>query len=1208
MRTSITCLLFAFSLTISAQDIINFRSIGLGEGLSSNIVNTIVQDRQGFVWLGTEDGLNKYNASEFVIYESGDSVSISHNIILCLFEDSRGDLWVGTNHGLDRYNREKDNFDQPASYRGKTAKEIVEIDGEKLWVATHDDGTYIFDLNTWESSPVLQTAGMSVFAMGVSPLGDVVVGTRNRGLFLFDSKGEMIKQLVRDCEVLDILVSKEGIIYAATRQLGLLKYDAKGNRLAVPSSFESILGRSLAQDHNGRLWVGTEGDGVYIIGEQELHLMENNADRFSISNNSIRAICADKDGAIWLGTYLGGCSYYHPENSFFGHYRHDRNNPKSVSYDVVTAMEKGPDGYWIGTDGGGLNYFDGQTFQRYNEENDGLSGDIIVALTQSEQGLWVGTYQKGISLITNGKIISYKEDPRMPRTLTFNSVWSMEVAPDGNLWMGTNGGGLEIMDPATMTFRSYSVKDERQSIRNDYIWSVYRDSRDRMWVGSFKGIHLYHPSEDRFENIIQGEAPTARDQVISIAEDADGILWLGTYGGGLQKFDPDTRNFTSYGESDGLISELIQSTLVDRNSGMIWMSTNKGLSQFDPDTEKFLNYNVLNGLQSEVYNTNSCLQGPDGKILFGGNRGLTIFKPTTSKLSNLKPAVYLTRFDLNNKAVVGGQEGSVLAKAIQETDEITLKANENIFTIHFAALNYVSPSKTEFAYKMEGFDEDWNYSDNRNFAGYTNMDPGQYTFQVKATNHQGTWNEEARQLRIEILPPWWATWWFRGICLAALLSAALSFYKVRSRSIRHQRELLQRKVEEATEELNEQNSALLEQKENLTTSVVETQYVIHQALEDGNFQARMDVEGKEGDWKQLSESINQLFETVLQPILEVRHIADKIAMGDWTARYEKEARGDIQSLAENLNLALDNQVHLLRGLGSEIKTVESTSNEMYHTSKEMSVSSSEISDTISRISEGAGRQLDKVQSSSENMDSVLAASDRIEKQVSAIRETAETGVSTSDGGRRLLVQLDASIDKVLELSNEGHQSTGRLTKSSDEISSVIRFIKDIAAQTNLLALNAAIEAAQAGDAGRGFSVVAEEIRKLAEDSKTSAGHIEELIFTVQEETRRSAASMASIATSIGESDSQSKEVLASFAQIAELNNQTKAMSDEIFQSTARQKQDINAVVSALQSVVAVAHETAASTEQAAAAAVDSVIPAASSSAAAAACSVLAAVS
>ncbi|MGL1887771.1 MAG: methyl-accepting chemotaxis protein [Reichenbachiella sp.] len=1192
----ITCCLTSlfYQKTNAQNNSLKFQQISLKDGLSFNTINSITQDYKGLIWIGTEDGLNKYNGTKFVIYRNDPTNpnSIYSNTISAITQDSQDNLWVATNNGLSLYNRKLDRFDNISSTKGIIVTSIVEIDEQTLWIVGQQTNSttrlYVFNKESQLITSYQKTeiANKNHWVATKDSKGNIWLGSLGQGVVKIDPTNHSVLTSLGQMTIRSFHQDNQGRMWVGTQGDGLYCFDQNMNELAQYNSKNSQLFNdniwSLSQDQSGNIWIGTDGNGLFVLTSegQFTNYQKNSMKKGSLSSNVVRAMFKDSDNDLWLGTYLGGINYHNKRNNLFEHYNHNSCDDNSLSNDVVLSFSEDRQGdIWVGTDGGGLNLLQNGKFTTYDTDNSALTGNVVLEVFQDDDDeLWIGTYANGVSNYKGEKFTSYTTETG----LSNNSVWAIIQEPNtNNIWFGTNGEGIDILDKSTGTITnlSHSASDPT-SLSSNSIRSMFKDSKNNLWVGTYAGINKYLPASNSFESYQHNKDDdnTDTDLILSIAEDNQGMFWLGTYGGGILKFDPKTAEFTQYNQTQGLPSGIVFGTIADDN-GIIWLSTSNGLGKFDPKTEQCINYGESDGLQGNTFSVGSYYKDSNGRIYVGGNNGFNIFDPSAIKISDMKPKVIITDYLINSQVISANESPNLISKHISETAHIIIHPQHNVFGFEFSAINFSSPDKNQYAYKLDGFDEKWNETGNRNFVNYTNLDQGDYTFHVKAANADGVWNDEATILSITVLPPWFETWWFRILAIGSMLAAAGLFYRSKRAAYKENQRLLKQKIAEAVAEAQSQNSILQENSVSLQSAIKDTNFVLTEAVESGNFKARINTEDKTGEWKHLGESINQLFESVTKPFNAINRIINKAAKSDLTDRYKQDAHGDIKEVSSNLNTALNNLSELLKNINGEAQVIGGASLEMLHTTEEMNSSTQEISSAISEMSVGAGKQLSKIDESNTLLEIVLQSSDEVSTQAQTINSTAQIGVDKSDEGKALIHELDSSIKDILNISDQSNDSINALTRRSDEITSVIGIIKSIAAQTNLLALNAAIEAAQAGDQGRGFAVVANEIRKLAEESRTSVGEIEELITGVQKDTQSTASLINQMSTLIKNGEQASNKTLITFGEISEHYAETLHKSEQIVNKTATQTDDIQNIVNIMQTVVVIAEQTAAGTEE-----------------------------
>jgi signal transduction histidine kinase/ligand-binding sensor domain-containing protein len=852
--------------TAAVGQTMRFEHLTTEDGLSEGRVWGITQDSRGFMWFATWDGVNRYDGYEFKVYkqepgrangpggssfwpvytdqagkvwagshtggglsrfdpttelwtvfrhDKEDAQSLGSNNVYAILEDSSGVLWVGTEggglnrlegvveDGRARFNRYQHDPNDAHSLGSDYVASIYEDRSGVLWIGAYGGGLHRFDRETetfvryqHDAQDPHSLSDDRVYGIYEDQFGVLWVGTHGGGLNRFDRETETFVNYQVDTEdphslsgntITSIAEDGSGTLWIGTFDGGLNRYhretdtfSAYQHDLLDPRTPASNTVLSLFVDRTGTLWIGTAGKGISKLdpaGQGFRLYGQESPGSNGLSNSDVRAIVEDRSGDVWIGTW-GGLNRFDPETGHFTHYLHDPDDPTSLSDNHVhCALEDSGGTLWVGVGGAqGLNRFDRdtETFSHFRHDPDdahSLSGNSIVRLYEDRTGiLWVGTWSDGLNALDlqsqDGEVrfARYQHDPTDPDSLGAGIVHAIYQDRGGTLWVGTGGGGLCQFHRDSETFACYDHDpQDAGSLSDDTVWAIY--------------------------------------------EDRAGTLWVGT-SGGLNRLDAQIGEFLHYTTADGLPHNTVFGILEGNASSSephrsLWLSTSHGLSRFDPQTGTFHNYDASDGLQGDVFNNGAYYQSSTGELFFGGPNGLTVFHPDDIRNNPHVPPVYLTAIQLANKPVsVGGD--SLLQKSLLDTRELVLSHRDRIVSFEFAALSFTSPQKNRYRYALEGFDGDWyEVGSDRRFATYTNLDPGHYTFRVLGSNNDGVWNEEGASLSITITPPWWETWWFRGLLIALVAGLVVAGYRSRVTILERRSQELEREVETATRDLKQ---------------------------------------------------------------------------------------------------------------------------------------------------------------------------------------------------------------------------------------------------------------------------------------------------------------------------------------------------------------------------------------------------------------------
>jgi len=930
---------------------IEFRRLTLEDGLSQSTAHCIVQDSRGFMWFGTQDGLNRYDGYEFKVYEHerDDAHSLSSNWVQHCYRDRRGALWFVTDDAvLHRYDPALDRFDlyplKVDDPHRRGPDNIITLFGDsggRLWIGTYGGGPVEYDpqvdgliyyRDELDDPTQKSEHDNKVYTIFEDRGGTLWFGT-GEGLVRYDAEGGSFFRYpyhaqpdaspdpgaLRSSIVTNIYEDRAGRFWIGTTYGGLHALDRETGQFTAypfsakdPGTFSGNTVRRLLEDREGKLWVAsaeTKADGNFArLGLERLDPETGEILRFphdpddpcSLSHDAVQLIYEDRQGTLWFHTFAGGVDLYDRQTGCFTHFGHDPDNPRTLSDDSITVFyEDESGGLWLGTSTGGVSFYH-PAWARFPYVSVGAtaeeraSNNSIVRLygpaasvddSGHAQVLWVST-GAGLNRWDRraGTFTFYELDPQLPDLLAYalyeeagGTLWigsdmglyKGEPATGGNmdlslalprsapqvgavrailpddegtdLWLGMYRVGLVRFDPAAgQVVRTYEPDPaDANSLADNLIMGMFPGHDGSLWIAHIGGLDHFDPRTETFRHY-RGDASDphglSEARLQWIYDDESGAVWSGTNGDGLQRLDPTTGTCAHYREADGLPNDVVYAILPEQRAGTtyLWLSTNNGLSRFDPQAGTFRNYSYLDGLQSNEFNWQSAFLAPDGEMFFGGVNGINAFYPDQIWDDPYPPPVYITGLLLANRPA-GVGPGFPLQRSAEGVESARLSYRDRVVSFEFAALYYAMPERVQYAYMLDGFDDDWIAAGNRRFVTYTNLPPRDYVFRVKAANADGVWNEAGALLPITVVPPVWATWWFRGLAVVLAAAAVAGGYRLRTRSLEGRARALERQVAGRTREL----SAI-----NAIAGVVSASLDLQQIL-DGALDKTLDVMGRE---------------------------------------------------------------------------------------------------------------------------------------------------------------------------------------------------------------------------------------------------------------------------------------------------------------------------------------------------------------------------
>jgi signal transduction histidine kinase/ligand-binding sensor domain-containing protein/FixJ family two-component response regulator len=818
--------------SINTEEKLKFERLTHENGLTSSVIWKTIQDSEGFIWIASDNGLLRYDGYSMKAFQHDPKNvhSLSHNVLRFVYEDSQGIIWAGgvEGGGLNAFDRRSEQFshfrhdaNNPSSLSSDRIINVTEDSDANLWIASlaglnqyhRETGTftrYQHDPNNPNS-----LSGNDIYTVNEDQKGMLWVTTEGNGVNVMDRISGNITRYTHDPSdpnslanntVIDFYEDQSGTIWLATF-LGLDKFDrANGRFIHHRPSLNKAKGDEILSDalfsinedrHTGNLWLGGNNQLLEFDRQTEVfHIHQYDpAKPYSIGRSTIMNISGDLGGALWFSHFGGGVSILDRERFKF------TNMLEGI---VVTGLIESPEGIlWVATQAQGLMSLDRNTGQvtyfRHNPNDvNSISSDILVTVTIDDTGnIWIGTLGNGFNRLeaSTGKITRYSAHPGSLSMNTEN-VWAIHFDRANNIWLGT-WSELTRLQPDSGKYSHYQ-HNKNIDLR---VNTIHEDSTGAVWIGTNDGLDQYDEKSDSFKSFRYDpdDANSLSDNMINAIHFSDtGIIWLGT-NGGLNKFEPDKGKFTTYRESDGLASDIVAGILEDEQ-GNLWLNTANGLSRFNPKSKRFRTYSTTDGLL--VPKANTFYRNKKGEFFLGGDNGVNTFRPEQLIDNAYDPPVVFTDFKLFNETVPIAGVDSPLTQAINQTQSLTLSYEQSVFSIEFSALNYRISKENEYAYMLEGFDQDWNFVDSSHrFATYTNLDAGSYIFRVKASNNDGVWNEKGRSLQITITPPWWLTLWFKVIASVLVISFIIAGFIVQNRNALRREHVLEDLVADRTQEL-----------------------------------------------------------------------------------------------------------------------------------------------------------------------------------------------------------------------------------------------------------------------------------------------------------------------------------------------------------------------------------------------------------------------
>jgi two-component system, sensor histidine kinase ChiS len=815
----------SIACAVSLPESLRFRHIMTEPENSIGNVVAFAQDKHGFMWIGGGNGLAKYDGYHYTLYlhDADNQNTISSNSINDLAINHKGELWIATEDGLNRYDYEQDKFihyhhdiENKNSLSSNTVYRLHVDKEDQLWLATKE-GINRYDFNT---NAIIRFEDPKLNTQFMLDLTDDGEGkfyiAHGFGVKVWDSKTGKVEEFQRYPGSSSLNISRsimrdhEGRIWVGTDG-GLMQFfPDTGSYVFFPSNIDSsnaTTGASvwdIMEDQEGILWVATDGQGLGYLDKQTQRLksfVHNDRDPFSLSNNMIRRVYADHAGDIWAGTYPFGINIFSRYTAAFNVYADTTGDNRSLSNRYVRALAEDTQGnLLIGTDGGGLNIRNPDTglhkvLKHNPKDPHSLSTNEVLTIMEDQQkNLWLGSWNNGISVCnpTTEKCKFYRADVSNPTALQSQHAWKIYQTKQGQIWVGTIGGHLSLYQPDIDAFKVFHHEPGVvEGLVSEQVWALQEDSWGDLWIGTQGGLSRYYSDTGKIVNYVKDDKnprSLKSNRILAIFEDSKKRLWIGSQEAGLTQFNRHDNTFVSIRKKDGLISDQIVGILEDK-AGLIWVSSNKGISSYSPDTGKIDNYSKAQGVQPGEFNIGAALKTKNGDLIFGGIEGYTRFNPADIQNDNYVPTLVFTRLDVINNEVKINDDSKLLNKSLLLSDKLVFDHTKNVISLSFAAISFRNTEDITYEYILEGFDKKWRNVGNERKATYTNLDGGNYLFKVQATASSGIKSNIA-SIPLKILPPPWKTWWAYLLYLTLTASILLSYRKNKNKVIKNEREVV----------------------------------------------------------------------------------------------------------------------------------------------------------------------------------------------------------------------------------------------------------------------------------------------------------------------------------------------------------------------------------------------------------------------------------
>lgn len=847
-------LLMTFLFSVNAQKKnIYFQHITPQEGLSQGHVLCMIQDKEGYLWIGTYYGLNRYNGYSFKLFSNSkkDTTSLTNDVVYSLFEDIDGYIWVGTVYGLDRFDKKTETFKHFRVNTGNNClnngyiHSIVQDKDKNIWVATHGGGINRIDYRTNKISYIIKQDTTHQM-MPSNTINDICYGRDHKLWIAADSGGLSYLNLwnnkiyafpynTRDRiikKIYCLYADKKGTIWIGDSEGRIFNADTKNNNLVfhnfLPPEYKSKQYKitDIIEDSKGNILIGTDGAGLVEYNPQTREseaYIHNVYNLKSIGSNEVRSLMVDHSGTVFAGTYGRGISKYSPYNNKFETHFVQPGMSATGDNNSFTDCVMDSHGHLITGTYSGFIVFDTATwsYKQYLPGNNYANNKILTIAIAPDNTIWMGSnrsvhrYDANLNKIHSYQLLNDGAD---------HPVYSIKFDHLNNLWLGlfVDEGLFKIpekewINRSKNTFHYKKYKNtwgDSTTIGGNQIWSIIEDKNKKLWIGNNQNISTYNAKSDNFNQLYFTNLSK------SLLFDSFGNLWVASRGDGLFFYNTKTKATKHYTSANGLSQNFVFGAIIDKNKNL-WLTTEIGLSKFNPKTEVFRNYDTDDGLPSNRFDDRSEKMLPNGKVYMGTSNGFIIFKPEDIKDDTSNAPVIITNIKISDTPLqysfLLGEKNRIPCPVGRLTKIVLQPSESKDLFIEFAAMHYSGPLKNRYKYRLDGFDKNWIYTDAMHrSARYTNLAEGTYFFKVLATNGDGVWNKTPMVLKITVIPHFYKSKYF--LIFSPILFLFILFFIFQWRLNREikRRKTLTLLVDDRTAEITEKNQMLEKNAESLS--------------------------------------------------------------------------------------------------------------------------------------------------------------------------------------------------------------------------------------------------------------------------------------------------------------------------------------------------------------------------------------------------------